>query len=116
MKQTVFRIFTVGGTAPTPTLVGITQVINTTVTLPNNTSTQLLAANANRRYASIKNVSGSTIHLNFAAAAALTSMYPLPTGESFDIGPDTAFGLYLGEVRGIQVSGGAEDISVLEMQ
>ncbi len=114
MKQTIFRVSVAGGLAPVPTPTDLTETTNGQVGLPNLVSTVLLPALATRRFASIKNNTAATIFLRFANAAAVVTNYPLKPNEAFNIGPDTIFGLYRGPIFGIQASGVAVDVNVLE--
>lgn len=116
MKQTIFRVYVVGGSISivAPALTSITQNVNTQVAIPNAVSTTILAANANRRRAVIQNLSGVTIFLAFGAAAAATSI-ALPTGQSWlvDVGND--WYEQRGDINAFQTSGAPVNVNVLEM-
>lgn len=86
------RVTVVGGGGAVPiifptTLVAKTQGTNTTVPLAAGDNT-VLAANANRKFAQIVNITGTVMYIAFGAAATANSM-PLPDNGIFTIEPDT---------------------------
>lgn len=88
LKQTCFQIAgtvsisgSVAITFPTTT-VAKTQQNNVQVALAAGASTQVLAANANRKFLQVVNLSGATLYIAFGAAAAVTS-FPVPNGGVF---------------------------------
>lgn len=70
------------------TLVAITESTNASVTVVAGAATQVLAANANRKFAQIVNVTGSTLRISVGAAAQVTDL-EFPTGSVYKLEPDT---------------------------
>lgn len=86
-------------------------VANTSVAIPNNTATLLLAANIARKYAAISNTSGSqlNIQLNTGTGLTATTGYIIPAKSFYEFKGDN---LWTGAIYGF-MSGGAT-ISVVE--
>jgi len=93
------------------TVIAQTQNVNTLVPLAAGDNT-VLAANPNRRFAQILNLSGTTQYIAFGAAAT-TSSLPLPNGAIYTIDVTTIGEDFQGAVHVWSVAGGVS-ISVLE--
>ena len=66
-------------------------------------STEILAANANRKYALITNDGAETVYLSFGDDAVMHEGLPLGPGVAYEILPGN---LYTGAINGICESGG----------
>lgn len=81
----------------------VTNLVAGTVTASNvndaAVDTQLLAANANRKFFSIYNDSSSFLYVRFSSSAASATAFnvPMPAGAYYESGPF----VYTGEIRGI---------------
>lgn len=81
---------------------------HTRVSIPDNTSTELVAANTSRKVgAYVINNSAVTCWLEYAAAAVLSQCAPLYPGGRFDINTQQ-------QIRAIQNSGGAIYLDLFE--
>lgn len=81
----LLRAANVAGAAGAITAAAFGTVVNTTVSIPNNTPTLILNSNINRKYAYFGNSSGSTIRIQFFSSTGLNSTTGIP------IGPSTGF-------------------------
>ncbi len=110
------RVTVVGGGGAVPiifptTVIAQTENVNTLVPLAAGDNV-VLAANANRRFAQIVNLSGTTQYIAFGVAAS-TSSLPLPNGGIYSIDVNTIGEDFQGAVHIWSVAGGVS-ISVLE--
>jgi hypothetical protein len=81
------------------------------VTINAGVTATLAAANADRKFLSIKNNSGTDITFAFGATADANDI-ELADGESFTM--EAGGGIYTGQITGFNGSGGAVAINVLE--
>jgi hypothetical protein len=96
--NSLLRASQVTGAAGAVTAAAFGTVANTYVSLTANTTTQLLAANANRKYAYISNNSGGLIAIQFGSATGLTSAargLVIPNGNFYELKGDN---LYTGAI------------------
>jgi hypothetical protein len=94
----IIRASSVTGAAGAVTAAAFGTVVNSYITLTVNTTTQLLAANTNRKYAYISNNSGGLIAIQFGSATGLTSAargLVIPNGDFYELKGDN---LYTGAV------------------
>jgi len=69
-----------------------------------SSTTEILAANANRKYALITNDGAETVYLSFGDDAVMHEGLPLGPGVAYEILPGN---LYTGAINGICENGGA---------
>lgn len=94
----IIRASQVTGAAGAVTAAAFETVSNTYASLTVNTTTQILAANSNRKYAYISNNSGGTISIQFGSATGLTSVsrgLVIPNGNYYELKGDN---LYTGAI------------------
>lgn len=94
----VLRASQVTGAAGAVTAAAFGNVTNTYISLNVNTTTQLLTANSNRKYAYISNNSGGLIAIQFGSATGLTSAargLVIPNGSFYELKGDN---LYTGAI------------------
>jgi len=82
---------------------GASTATNTVLTPAGNTSTQVLAANSNRKWVRFNNTSGATFFINLGSAAVLNRGIPLKNNGDLVIGKND---LYLGAIFCIVGSNG----------
>lgn len=96
--NSILRASMVTAAAGAVTAAAFGNVVNTYVSLTANTTTQLLTANTNRKYAYISNNSGGTIAIQFGSATGLTSAargLVIPNSNFYELKGDN---LYTGAV------------------
>ena len=86
-----------------PSSTGHSAASNTTPSVTTS-STEILAANTNRKYACIFNNTGAAFYLKFGATAVVNQGIRLGPNEKFEIKLDN---LWLGAVNAIRASGAA---------
>lgn len=102
----LLRASQVTGAAGAVTAAAFGTVINSYIALTANTTTQLLAANSNRKYAYISNNSGGLIAIQFGSATGLTTAargLVIPNGNYYELKGDN---LYTGAVFAFTNSSG----------
>ena len=77
----------------------------------NNTSSIILAANSNRRFAMIVNQDSQTAYLKLGTTAVASQGIPIPPGASYTIDADN---LFTGAVHAIKSGGGSVTLEVME--
>lgn len=100
------RASEITGSAGAVTAAAFGTVTNAYISLGTNTTTQLLAANSNRKYAYISNNSGGSIAIQFGSATGLTSAAKglvIPNGNFYELKGDN---LYTGAVFAFTNSSG----------
>lgn len=105
-----------GGSVPIvfpTTAIAKTQTTNTTQAVAATTDVAVLAANANRKFAQIVNLSGTTMYIAFGAAAVGNSL-PLPSGGVFTIDVNTLGQINQQAVHVYNASGGSLNVQVYE--
>lgn len=91
ISKYIQRVTGAGGSFPIvfpTTLLPITESSNASVTVVAGAATQVLAANANRKFAQIVNITGATLRISVGGAATATDL-EFPTGSVYRIEPDT---------------------------
>lgn len=120
-KQTQFHVYVDGGSVtisgsvtiafPT-TVIAQTENVNNVSALAAGDQI-VLAANTNRRFAQIVNLSGTTQHIAFGTVASANSL-PIPTGGTYIIDVTTIGQAFLGAVHVYSAAGGV-NINILEL-
>ena len=116
VKDVLFQV-TASAVAPVPiifptTLVAKVQTTNTSAALAVGDNV-VLAANVNRRFAQIVNVSGTTQFIAFGLGPASVSTIPLPNNGVFTIDANTIGEINQQEVHVFSI-GGAASVQVYE--
>lgn len=117
VKDVLFQVTLSSGSSisivfPT-TLLPKTQSTNTTQAVAGTTDVIVLPANANRKFAQIVNISGTTMYIAFGAAAVANSL-PLQSGGTFIIDANTIGEINQQAVHVYNASGGSLNIQVYE--
>lgn len=122
MKQTIFRVFMVGGSV---TITGTVTIAFPTALLPQTQSTvgtvvvgagasvAVLAANPNRTFAQIVNLTGNTLRLRFGGAAGPADL-EIPTGGAYRLEPNTIGQINQQSVNLFNPTAGALNVTVEE--
>lgn len=110
--NSLLRASTILGVAGAITAAAFGTVVNAYVTIPNNASQLILAANSNRKYAYISNGSNHDISVQFGSATGLTAStgFVVRSNSTYEIKGDN---LFTGNIYGY-TNGGSAAISVSE--
>lgn len=123
MKQTIFRVYVVGGsvtisgsvTIVFPTApVSVSENINSQIAVPNAAATQLAAASATRSFFQFVNNTGTPLYVKLGAGAAVTD-YTVPPNATFTLVPDTLGRIYTGQITVFQNSGAPVNVPTLQV-
>lgn len=123
MKQTVFRVYVVGGsvsitgsvsivfpTAP----VSVSENINAQIAVPTGVATQLAVASATRSLFQFVNDTGTPLYVKLGAGASATD-YVVPVNATFTLVPDNLGRIYTGQITVFQNSGAGVNVPTLQV-